>query len=294
MFPVLVMNVVKGCTFGEKLKMSVIQSFSSRLAEATACIEMDKKCTKGKSKNALSDNSGEDPHADVATKSKQKRVRSEVWENAPGSQKMPKRTVASATSKHKSIRSSDKFMIVEAKRIQVVKDEEKAISSTTDQVDIKPNRRLTDFIFHDADGKPQPVEMLEVYDLYVSGLILSLEGTSGEEKDTGFDVKDLDPLNLGQYLGMKMAHLSYGSPQILLIMTVLNLPPATKSCMVFSLKRLVHVLKFIKDYQNFPEAILTFVRMSYLQRLSAHLVGVKFSSRSIYETLNYFLGWIHI
>ncbi|CAK9171993.1 unnamed protein product [Ilex paraguariensis] len=155
---------------------------------------MDKKRTKGKSKNALSDNSGEDPHADVSTKSKQKRVRSEIRENVPGSPKMPKRTVSSTTSKHKSIRSSDKSMIVEAKRIQVVKDEETAISSTTGQVDIKPNRRLTDFIFHDADGKPQPVEMLEVCDLYVSGLILSLEGPSGEEKDTGVLCEGFGPL----------------------------------------------------------------------------------------------------
>ena len=46
-----------------------------------------------------------------------------------------------------------------------------------------PNRRLTDFVLHDENGVPQPLEMLEVNDMFISSLILPLEESSKKAKE---------------------------------------------------------------------------------------------------------------
>ncbi|KAM7528630.1 hypothetical protein LguiB_032040 [Lonicera macranthoides] len=142
--------------------------------------EMEKKRTRAKSKNA-------DPNTEVVAKPKQKKMKVEVedGDNATGSRKRPKRAAACTNFKDKSVRLSEKSMIVEAKRDHVVEEEIAAISLTTGQDIPRPNRRLTDFVFHDVDGNPQPVEMLEVDDLFISGLVLSLEETTNKDKEKG-------------------------------------------------------------------------------------------------------------
>ncbi|XP_059648301.1 DNA (cytosine-5)-methyltransferase 1A-like isoform X2 [Cornus florida] len=145
---------------------------------------MGKKRTQAKSKNSSADANRADPNIEVATKQNQKRISSESIDNV-GSRKMPKRATSCIDYKHKSVRLSEKSMVVGTKKEQAVEDELEAISLTTSGDDSRPNRRLTDFIFHDANGTPQPVEMLEVSDIFVSGLILPLEESSDKEKEKG-------------------------------------------------------------------------------------------------------------
>ncbi|KAL7235643.1 hypothetical protein ACSBR1_019021 [Camellia fascicularis] len=139
---------------------------------------MKEKRTQGKSKSNVSDSS-----IKVTAKPKKKRM-SESTENVSGSRKMPKRAAACRDFKHKSVRVTEKPKI-ETKRDHVVEDELEAICLTASQDAQRPNRRLTDFVFHDEDGIPQPVEMLEVTDIFITGLILPLEETHEKDKAKG-------------------------------------------------------------------------------------------------------------
>ncbi|KAI8532023.1 hypothetical protein RHMOL_Rhmol11G0180800 [Rhododendron molle] len=138
---------------------------------------MKEKKTRAKQKPTVSD-----PNGEVTAKPKKKRS-SESTEN--GSRKMPKRAAACRDFKDKSITKSDKSEMVETKRDHLVEDELEAISLTAGRDDMRPNRRLTDFVFHDEDGKPQPVECLEMTDIFISGLILPLDETSDKTKGKG-------------------------------------------------------------------------------------------------------------
>ncbi|KAL6956133.1 DNA (cytosine-5-)-methyltransferase [Sarracenia purpurea var. burkii] len=141
---------------------------------------MKEKRTQTKSKTIVFD-----PNVKMNAKPKQKRM-SESTENASGSRKMPKRAAACRDFKQKSINLPVKSTIIETKRDQLVEDELEAIGLTTGQGDdTRPNRRLTDFVFHDEDGIPQPVELLEVTDIFISGLILPLDETSDKAKERG-------------------------------------------------------------------------------------------------------------
>ncbi|KAL5854193.1 hypothetical protein ACOSQ4_003995 [Xanthoceras sorbifolium] len=126
-----------------------------------------------------------DRNSDANTKPKQKRSRSEV-EKASSSRKMPKRAAACSDFRDKSIRLSEKASVVENKRDIVVEDEIAAVSLTAGQEDSRPNRRLTEFIFHDANGEPKSVEMLEVDNLFITGVILPLEASSEKAKEKGY------------------------------------------------------------------------------------------------------------
>ncbi|KAJ9558016.1 hypothetical protein OSB04_012630 [Centaurea solstitialis] len=153
--------------------------------ELIFCIAEMKK--KGKEANAITEIS--DVTVDLNTKAprkpKQKRGRSGSSENVPVSRKMPKRAASCTSYKNKLPRLLDKSARIENKKLQVVEEEIAAISLIAGPDDPRPNRRLTDFIFHDADGMPQPVELLEVHDIFISGLILPLEKASEKEKETG-------------------------------------------------------------------------------------------------------------
>ncbi|CAN6698937.1 unnamed protein product [Malus baccata var. baccata] len=103
------------------------------------------------------------------------------------SRKMPKRAAACADFKEKSVHISEKSNLIETKRDRVVDQETDAILLTCgeDQDAARPNRRLTDFIVHDESGSPQPVEMLEVADMFISGTILPLNESSDKDKQRG-------------------------------------------------------------------------------------------------------------
>ncbi|RVW55299.1 DNA (cytosine-5)-methyltransferase 1A [Vitis vinifera] len=80
------------------------------------------------------------------------------------------------------------------KRDQLVYEEDVAVQLTSRQLEDCPNRRLTDFIFHDSDGQPQPFEFSEVDDLLISGLILPLEESSDKQKQKGVRCEGFGPI----------------------------------------------------------------------------------------------------
>ena len=107
---------------------------------------------------------------------------SECSEEPAGSRKMPKRAAACRDFKQQSVRISEKSCIVETKKDQLVDEEFLAVRMTSGKDDGRPNRRLTDFVLHDENGVPQPLEMLEVDDMFISGLILPLEEESPDKE----------------------------------------------------------------------------------------------------------------
>ncbi|KAJ4715071.1 DNA (cytosine-5)-methyltransferase [Melia azedarach] len=114
-----------------------------------------------------------------------KQNKSQGSEESDGTRKRPKRAAACTDFKEKSARISEKAFLIESKKDEVVDDEMVAIGLTARQDDGHPNRRLTDFILHNEDGVPQPLEMLEIDDLFISGIILPLEESSDRQKEKG-------------------------------------------------------------------------------------------------------------
>ncbi|KAL7082283.1 hypothetical protein ACP275_14G089700 [Erythranthe tilingii] len=126
------------------------------------------------------------PKAKMANDEKpKKRIASENIEDAAGSRKMPKRAAACSDFKEKSLRISKKDMVCETKKDGVVEEEVVAVRLTAAQEDGRPCRRLTDFTFHNSDGVSQPFEMLEADDIFISGIILPLEGSADKDKGKG-------------------------------------------------------------------------------------------------------------
>ncbi|XP_054785448.1 DNA (cytosine-5)-methyltransferase 1-like [Prosopis cineraria] len=123
----------------------------------------------------------------MAGDKQRKRSSSQRSEQSIGSRKMPKRAAACTSLKEKSFHLSDKAGLIEVKKEQVVEEEFLAVRLTAgpDDGDGRLNRRLTDFILHDETGKEQPLEMLEVNDLFISGLILPLEESLDKKKEKG-------------------------------------------------------------------------------------------------------------
>ena len=91
---------------------------------------------------------------------------------------------------------------------------------------------LTDFVLHDENGVPQPLEMLEFDDMFTSGLILHLEESSDKEK-----VKVIRCEGFGWLESWDISGYEDGSPVILLIIIAIDLPVATRNFMIISLKR---------------------------------------------------------
>ncbi|VVB07151.1 unnamed protein product [Arabis nemorensis] len=103
-----------------------------------------------------------------------KRALSESKDLDDACKRRPKRAAACTDFKEKSVRISEKSATVEIKKQQFVEDEIVALHLTSSlQTDEhRQTRRLTDFVLHDTDGAPQPVEMLEIGDLFIAGVIL--------------------------------------------------------------------------------------------------------------------------
>lgn len=142
---------------------------------------MKKERTQRKSKGSAGDVPANS--ANVPDKIK-KRERPDTTEDTSTSKKKPMRAAARTDVKNKSVCVSEKTLVGRSS-VQTVEEEHMAINLTTGVNVPRPNRRLTNFIFHNADGEPQPVEMIEVKDIFISGLILPLEETSDKEKETG-------------------------------------------------------------------------------------------------------------
>ncbi|GMH24456.1 hypothetical protein Nepgr_026299 [Nepenthes gracilis] len=127
------------------------------------------------------------PKTRVSSKARQRKRDGDDMdgENSLAHRKMPKRAAACSDFKEKAIRLYEKESVLETKRQQTVDDEMAAISLTSGHDIPRPNRRLMDFIFHDEDGCPKSVEMLEVGDLFVTGLISPFETSTDKSKEKG-------------------------------------------------------------------------------------------------------------
>ncbi|KFK31662.1 dna (cytosine-5)-methyltransferase [Arabis alpina] len=114
-----------------------------------------------------------------------KRALPESSESDDVGTRRPKRAAACTDFKEKSVRISKKSDTIEIKRQQMVEDEVVALHLTASPQTDEPRqtRRLTDFVLHDTNGDAQPVEMLEICDIFIAGVILPLDG--GTEKDKG-------------------------------------------------------------------------------------------------------------
>ncbi|XP_039140950.1 DNA (cytosine-5)-methyltransferase 1B-like isoform X2 [Dioscorea cayenensis subsp. rotundata] len=100
--------------------------------------------------------------------------------------KRPKRGAACSDFKEKSIRISEKSSMVETRRDRLVEDERIAVDLTKLGLeDDPPCRKLLDFIFHDAEGNPQPFEMSEIDDLFVTALVMPMDDNLEKEKERG-------------------------------------------------------------------------------------------------------------
>lgn len=140
-----------------------------------------KKNSKSKQKSVVSKTEEK-----VMVKDKQKkRSLLESSEQPAATRKMPKRAAACKNLKEKSFLISEKSCLIEMEKDQIVEEESLAVRMTAGQDDGRPNRRITEFILHDATGKAQPLEVLEVNELFITGLILPLEVSTGKKKEKG-------------------------------------------------------------------------------------------------------------
>eukprot|EP00257_Ricinus_communis_P015938 XP_015573958.1 DNA (cytosine-5)-methyltransferase 1 isoform X1 [Ricinus communis] len=137
------------------------------------------KKNKGKPKSSVSKANKEQ----INNIKEKKRSSSQKNEEPAGSKKRPKRAAACTDFKEKAVRLSDKSSVLESRRDQFADDEILAVHLTHGQDDGRPNRRLTDFVVHDENGTPQPLEMIEVDDMFISGLILPLDENPDKEKE---------------------------------------------------------------------------------------------------------------
>ncbi|CAN1342687.1 DNA (cytosine-5)-methyltransferase 1 [Linum perenne] len=141
--------------------------------------ESGKKKSKGKA--VATESKAKKPAA--ATKGK-KRGTAKSNEAPASPPKRPRRAAACVNLKEKSVKLTDEYSVIEPKKEHVVQDELLAIRLTEGQgEDGRPNRRLTEFIVHDADFAPQYLEMIEVGDMFISGVILPIDDCIGNDKD---------------------------------------------------------------------------------------------------------------
>ncbi|KAJ9177054.1 hypothetical protein P3X46_012307 [Hevea brasiliensis] len=167
--------------------------------------ESGMKKTKGKTKSSVSKESKELKN----NAKRRKQTSSHRIEEPAVSQKRPKRAAACTDFKEKLVPLSEKSSVLESKNEQFADEEIIAIHLTHEQEEGRPNRRLTDFVVHDANGMPRPLEMIEVDDMFISGLILPLEGSPEQEKE-----KCIRCEGFGRIEGWSISGYEDGSPVV--------------------------------------------------------------------------------
>lgn len=177
---------VEGAANAHKTQKKAHDSQSSdvsrkMLKRDAACADDKRKAVKV-SKKILSTKTRKDQGEDKKIVAVQEAHVSQSSEVSAGSRKMPKRAAACANFKEKAVHISRKASTIEMKKDRCVDDEEVAIRLTAGQEDGRPCRRLADFILHNSDGLQQPFEMLELDDVFISGLILPLEEISQKDE----------------------------------------------------------------------------------------------------------------
>ncbi|OVA00258.1 Bromo adjacent homology (BAH) domain [Macleaya cordata] len=147
------------------------------------------KKSRGKKKSASSDaskmNADEVAATDPKTKKRNGSQNIGLIGDSVASSKRPRRAAAPSNLKEKSFNISEKSSIVEAKKVHLVDEEISALRLISGPDDPRPNRRLTDFVLHDENGIPQPFEMSEVDDVFISGVIFPWDESSEKENEKG-------------------------------------------------------------------------------------------------------------
>ncbi|XP_045807951.1 DNA (cytosine-5)-methyltransferase 1-like [Trifolium pratense] len=117
-----------------------------------------------------------------------KRSLSESGEQPAPTRKMPKRSATGARKffKEKSFSISNKSCHIKRNQDKIAGQEFKSVRMTAEQDDGRPNRRITNFFLHDETGAAQPLEMLEINNLFITGHILPLERSEDKKKEKGF------------------------------------------------------------------------------------------------------------
>ncbi|KAF8404029.1 hypothetical protein HHK36_008905 [Tetracentron sinense] len=131
--------------------------------------------------------------ADKAAKSDPKETtqnESESNEEPSGSQKVPQQATAYSEIEERSVQLFEKSSVVITKE-NFVNEEILAVQLTSGQDDPRPRRRLTDFILCDVKRIPQPFEMLKSNNVFISGTIVPLGGSSDTEKEKGIRCKHI-------------------------------------------------------------------------------------------------------
>ncbi|CAN0865136.1 DNA (cytosine-5)-methyltransferase 1 [Linum grandiflorum] len=153
-------------------------------AEDPSLAESGKKDNKGK--EAIPSDSKAKKAAPSAKGKKKREAAAKSNEVGASPPKRPRRAASAAACvnlKEKSVKLTDEYTVIEQKE-QVLQDELLAVRLTEGQgEDGRPNRRLTDFVVHDADFAPQYLEMIEVGDMFISGVILPFDECIGDDKE---------------------------------------------------------------------------------------------------------------
>ncbi|CAN4101552.1 unnamed protein product [Withania somnifera] len=124
--------------------------------------------------------------ASANDKKEKKQPVSETIEDPTATRKRPRRAAACSDFKEKTVHLSKNSSVIETKKDHCVEEEDVALRLTAGLEDSqRPCRRLTDFVFHNFEGIPQPFGMSEVDDLFISGLVLPLEDSLDNEKAKG-------------------------------------------------------------------------------------------------------------
>uniref|UniRef100_K3ZQ11 DNA (cytosine-5)-methyltransferase n=1 Tax=Setaria italica TaxID=4555 RepID=K3ZQ11_SETIT len=109
-------------------------------------------------------------------------------ENGDGhvTRKRPRRAAACSDFKEKSIRLSEKTSVVKVKKNRMEEEEIDAVNLTKlGPENPPPCRKLIDFILHDAEGNPQPFEMSEIDDFFITALIMPMDDDLEKERERG-------------------------------------------------------------------------------------------------------------
>ncbi|KAJ7517728.1 hypothetical protein O6H91_21G038100 [Diphasiastrum complanatum] len=122
--------------------------------------------------------------------------------------KRPKRSAACSSLKEKTYRLNQKNSLIEVKQESIADGEDVAVVFTSEgETQQTPQRRLVDFIVHDENGNSQPLEILDVMQLYITGVIIPLNGAM--DKQRGMRCECFGPLESWSITGYEQ-----GSPVV--------------------------------------------------------------------------------
>ncbi|KAJ7541010.1 hypothetical protein O6H91_10G041100 [Diphasiastrum complanatum] len=129
-------------------------------------------------------------------------------DSAQSARKRPKRSAACTSFKEKKFKLNEKDSLIEVKKESLAEGEDVAIVFTSEgEMQQTPQRRIMDFIVHDEDGKSQPIELLDVMQLFITGVMIPLNGAV--DKQRGLRCEGFGPIESWSITGYEQ-----GSPVV--------------------------------------------------------------------------------